>query len=137
MTRHKYYEAVQGTHVVPQPLRFPIPLETYSNGIDWVAVERAARGELRPEALTPDELRQAALWLTQAGSSRKAVSIQLCVYERLIKEWQAEAGQLPEADLCSVPNCRRASAGRGLCALCLSQQRILARRQQAAMVVAA
>ncbi|MFE2326087.1 hypothetical protein ACFXD5_19530 [Streptomyces sp. NPDC059385] len=113
------------------------PTKTYSNGIDWIAVERAARGELPAGALTPAEAREAAVWLVRAGVARKAISVQLSVYERLVKEWAAEEGLLPDADLCSRAGCRRATAGRGLCALCLSQQRILERKQKAALAVAA
>lgn len=138
MTGPKHYAAIQGAHAVAPQQRIPMPpVKTYSNGIDWIAVERAARGELRADALTPAELREAALWLAKAGTARAAISTQLCVYERLVKEWQAEEGLLADTDLCSRPKCRRASHARGLCAPCYSQQRILERQQKAALAVAA
>ena len=137
MTSIRRYDGVRGTRTLSPHRSFPTPLETYSNGIDWIAVERAARGELRADALNPAEVREAAIWLAKAGTARKAISTQLCVYERLVKEWQAEEGLLPDSDLCSRPNCRRASSGRGLCAPCLWHQRILDRRAKADLAVAA
>lgn len=137
MTSH--YGTIQGTYTVAPQHRLPMPpVKTYSDGIDWIAVERAARGELRADALTQAESREAALWLAQAGASRSSISVQLCVYERLVKEWMAEAGLLADCDLCSQPECRRATAGRGLCAICLSHQRVLERQaKKAEMAVAA
>lgn len=139
MIRHyDAHDSLTAALVRSEGLRLPSPpVKTYSNGIDWIAVERAARGELRADALTPAETREAALWLARAGRARAAISIQLSVYERLVKEWQAEEGLLADADLCSRPKCRRASAARGLCATCYSQQRILERQQKAALAVAA
>lgn len=83
--------------------------------IDWYAVERAISGEdPRPE-LTRDELREAALWLRRHGMDRAQVSVHLCVYERLVKEWEAEAGMLGPDQLCTEDGCSKARAGRGLC----------------------
>ena len=106
---------------------------TYSRGIDWIAVERATRGELPAEPLHPDELREAALWLRRADVPRAAVSTQLSVYERLIKEWEADAGLLGPEDLCTTPGCLKARAARGLCACCYSQVRIQEKQWKAAV----
>jgi hypothetical protein len=83
--------------------------------IDYYAVERAISGEdPRPE-LNRDELREAALWLRAHGVERHQVSVRLCVYERLIKEWEAEAGMLGPDQLCTEADCGKARSGRGLC----------------------
>lgn len=83
--------------------------------IDYYAVERAISGEgPRPE-LTRDELREAALWLRRHGVERAVVSVHLCVYERLVKEWEADAGMLGPDQLCTEGDCGKARAGRGLC----------------------
>jgi hypothetical protein len=83
--------------------------------IDYYAVERAISGEKPRPELTRDELREAALWLRRHGMERAAVSVHLCVYERLIKEWEAEAGMLGPDQLCTADGCYKARAGRGLC----------------------
>jgi hypothetical protein len=109
----------------------PPTADTWTGGIDWIAVERATRGELPTHPLTEQELREAALWLRRNGAKRAAVSTQLDVYERLIREWEAEEGLLPAEDLCATDGCRRARAGRGLCALCLNAVRIQEKQQKA------
>lgn len=83
--------------------------------IDWYAVERAISGEEPRPELTREELREATLWLRRHGMERAAVSVHLCIYERLIKEWEAEAGMLGPDQLCTIDGCRKARAGRGLC----------------------
>ncbi|MFI1928301.1 hypothetical protein [Streptomyces sp. NPDC020377] len=89
--------------------------EFSTDTVDWYAVERAINGEgPRPE-LTRDELREAALWLRRHGMERAVVSVHLCVYERLVKEWEADAGMLGPDQLCTEPGCGKARAGRGLC----------------------
>ncbi|MEU8839987.1 hypothetical protein AB0D97_12770 [Streptomyces roseus] len=139
MIRHyDAHDSLTAALVRSEGLRLPSPpVKTYSKGIDWVAVERAARGELRADALTPAELREACNWLTAAGMSRAAISTQLSVYERLVKEWAAEAGLLPEKDLCTAGTCRKAASGRQLCTLHLSQHRAAEKRAAAQMAVAA
>ncbi len=107
--------------------------DTYSDGIDWIAVERATQGEYNGRDLTENELREAALFLRRHDVSRVAISIQLSVYERLVKEWEAEAGLLDADDLCTKPGCGRARPGTGLCALCLSQHRIQEKHWRAAV----
>lgn len=83
--------------------------------IDYYAVERAITGETPRPELTREELREAALWLRRHGMERAAVSVHLSVYERLVKEWEADAGMLGPDQLCTVDDCRKARAGRGLC----------------------
>lgn len=91
--------------------------------VDWYAVERAINGETPRPELTRDEAREAALWLRRHGVERAAISVRLCVYERLIKEWEAEAGLLGPDQLCTEGDCRKARAGRGLCTAHLTADR--------------
>ena len=91
--------------------------------IDWYAVERAISGDTPRPELNRDELREAALWMRRHGIERAQVSTHLCVYERLIREWEAEAGMLGPDQLCTEPDCRKARAGRGLCTIHLQADR--------------
>jgi hypothetical protein len=83
--------------------------------IDYYAVERAIRGDHPRPALNEYELREAALWLRRNGMPRATVSVHLCVYERLVKDWEADAGMLGPDQLCTVDGCRKARVGRDLC----------------------
>ncbi|WP_030169095.1 hypothetical protein [Streptomyces sp. NRRL S-813] len=91
--------------------------------IDWYAVERAISGEDPRPPLNQDELREAALWLRRHDIPRAAVSTRLCVYERLVREWEAEAGMLDPDQLCTRDGCGKARAGRGLCTVHLTADR--------------
>ncbi|MFE0039391.1 hypothetical protein [Streptomyces sp. NPDC059015] len=121
------------TRVRAQRVIFVLPTDdadTYSNGIDWIAVERAVHGEYDSRDLTQAELREAVLYLRRHDIGRRTISNQLCVYERLVKEWEAEAGMLGPDDLCTTPGCAKARAGRGLCACCLSHARGIEKQQK-------
>ena len=83
--------------------------------IDWYAVERAINGGYPRPQLNADEAREAALWMRRHGIDRARVSVQLGIYERLIREWEADAGMLSPDQLCTEPGCGKARAGRGLC----------------------
>jgi hypothetical protein len=83
--------------------------------VDWYAVERAISGEDPRPALNEHELREAALWMRRNNTPRAVVSVQLSVYERLVKEWEADAGMLGPDQLCTIDGCRKARVGRGLC----------------------
>ncbi|MFE9382329.1 hypothetical protein ACFYMO_03695 [Streptomyces sp. NPDC007025] len=86
-----------------------------TTGVDWIAVERAARDDYDPRLLTDDERREAALLLGRAGYGIKPTSTRLCIYERLICEWFADAGLLPPERICTADGCNRAKVGLGLC----------------------
>lgn len=83
--------------------------------IDWVAVARVINNELPEPELNAAEKREAALALVRTGVPRRTVSTRLALYERLIKEWEAQAGLLPEKDICVHADCRHAVSGRRLC----------------------
>lgn len=104
--------------------------------IDWYAVERVINGDHPTPRLNPDELREAALWLRRHGMQRAAVSVHLCVYERLVKEWEADAGMLGPDQLCTAGDCRKARVGRDLCTAHLNADR-RQRKANAELAVAA
>jgi len=97
--------------------------EFSTDTVDWYAVERAISGEEPRPELTREELREAALWLRRHGMERAAVSVHLSVYERLVKDWEADAGMLGTDQLCTIDGCRKARAGRGLCTVHLQADR--------------
>jgi hypothetical protein len=116
-----------------QGLRFMPPAregEFSTRRVDWYAVERVLNNDLPLPPLNPDELREAALWLRRHDVARATVSTRLSVYERQIKEWEADAGMLPADQLCTLDDCKRASSGRGLCAIHLQQQRWASKQTQ-------
>ncbi len=91
--------------------------------VDWYAVERAINGDYPRPQLNPDETREAALWMRRHGIPRADVSVRLSVYERLVKEWEADAGMLGPDQLCTEPGCGKARFGRGLCTSHLAADR--------------
>lgn len=100
-----------------------IEAEFSTERIDYYAVERAISGEDPRPALNEHELREAALWLRRHDMPRAEVSVHLCVYERLVKEWEADAGMLGPDQLCTIDDCRKARVGRGLCVNHLAMDR--------------
>lgn len=83
--------------------------------IDWYAVERVVNNDRPWPRLNADELREAALALRRADMPRASVSVYLSVYERIVKDWEADAGMLGLDQLCTIDDCRKARVGRGLC----------------------
>lgn len=118
--------ALTGYHAHRAPIRdLPQPDDaaSYTDDIDWHAVHRAISGEHPRVELNPQEAREAAICLRRNGIPRRNVSAQLCVYARLVKEWEAEAGLLTQDELCTTSDCPKPSVGRGLCATHLEQHR--------------
>ncbi|WP_199546644.1 hypothetical protein [Streptomyces sp. N35] len=117
---------IRGLRFVP-----PVTVEQIStDDVDWYAVERVVRDDWPLPELNLDELREAALILRRNDVERAAVSARLCIYERLVKEWEADAGMLSPDQLCTENGCGKARAGRGLCTNHLSIDRL--RRKKAA-----
>lgn len=111
-------DTLPGVRCRPQRRPFLPPTtedEFSTEAIDWIAVARVVNEERPLPHLNGDELREAALLLRRRGMERVNVSIYLSLYERLIKEWEAEAGMLGPDQLCTHGGCRHARAGRGLC----------------------
>lgn len=129
------FEPVQAVTRLDTRRTYLPPTDTYDDdlGIDWIAVERATRGELPHHPLTHNELREAALWLTRTGVPRNAISTRLSVYEYQIREWEAEAGLLPDNMLCTRDDCRHARRGRDLCANHLAAFRVREKQWKAAL----
>lgn len=131
-----HHDHIKGTIAIPAGQAFTAPTtDTYSNGCDWIAVERAVHGELSGRCLNDNELREASLFLRRSGVPRKTVSVRLAVYERLIRDWEAAAGMLPAADLCTTPGCQRAKSSRGLCCHCRSEHNNRERKEREAAVL--
>lgn len=128
-------QPIQASRIHGQRPRLQLPLDTYSKGIDWIAVERAAQGELRPDALTPDETREAALLMDQAGFTDQEISIRLCVYARQVHRWKNPTPAEPRpVRLCTEPGCDRKHKRRGYCQMHIQRvmraERTAARRQK-------
>lgn len=121
----------RGIHFVPPTCVEQISTDT----VDWYAVERYVREDRPLPSLNRDEVREVAIILRRNGVKRRVVSARLCVYEQLIKEWEAEAGMLSPDQLCTEDGCRKARSGRGLCTNHLSIDRL--RRKKAATVAVA
>ncbi|MFI8872407.1 hypothetical protein [Streptomyces sp. NPDC055243] len=114
-----------------RPFNPPTTEDQFSTeAIDWIAVARVVNEDQPLPPLNEDELREAALLLRRRGMARIEVSVYLCLYERLIKEWEAEAGMLGPDQLCTIDDCRKARVGRGLCSAHLEVDR--RRRRKAA-----
>ncbi|MCW7941623.1 hypothetical protein AAW14_06130 [Streptomyces hygroscopicus] len=127
-------------HAREQRLTFTPPAtetEFSTRRIDWYAVERAISGDHPRPHLNADEIREAALWLRSHGMPRATVSVHLSVYERLVKDWEADAGMLDPDQLCTTTGCRKARAGRGLCTTHLTAERQWRRALTEALGVAA
>lgn len=128
-------EPIQASRILGPRLHLRLPIDTYSDGIDWVAVERAVHGELPPGALTPDETREAALLMDAAGYSDQEISIRLCVYARQVHRWKNPTPAEPKpVRTCVEPGCDRKHKRRGYCQMHIQRvmraERAAARRQQ-------
>jgi hypothetical protein len=123
-------EPIQASRIRGPRLHLRLPIDTYSDGIDWIAVERAALGELHPAELTPDETREAALLMDAAGFTDQEISIRLCVFARQIHRWKNPTPAEPRpVRLCTEPGCDRKHKRRGYCEKCIQR---VARRERAA-----
>lgn len=101
------------TWAVPAIERIPLPThETYEDGIDWIAVERATLGD-RVE-LTWDEKKEAALAMVRAGLPEKETAARAGTSPRQVSRWKFEVG-LGGASACSHDDCSDKVKGRGLC----------------------
>lgn len=101
------------TWAVPTIERIPLPThETYADGIDWIAVERAAAGD--PVELTPEERREVALAVVRAGRTEKDAAACAGTNPRQVSRWKFEVG-LGGASTCTRDDCSDQVKGRGLC----------------------
>lgn len=103
------------TWAVPTRPSIPVPTDiTYTDDIDWIAVERAVTRDRPLPALNLDERRAAALLLTRAGFSEKETGSLVGCNARQVSRWKFEAG-LSGAKTCSLDDCDDKVKGRGLC----------------------
>ncbi|MFF1341084.1 helix-turn-helix domain-containing protein [Streptomyces sp. NPDC058290] len=94
--------------------RVPLPLETYSDDIDWIAVQRVVEDDRPLPALTREEQRVAALLLTAAGRSEKDTARLVGTHDRQIARWKEQAGTKPTRS-CTVDDCNNPIKALGLC----------------------
>ncbi|GAA0453850.1 hypothetical protein ACFQ2B_27675 [Streptomyces stramineus] len=112
------------------PAHDPVCPGEDNGDVDWIAVERTLNREHPQVSLNRDEQRAAALVLTRSGWGKRRISEFLSLYERLIEEWQADAGLLLPNRLCTADGCDRARSGRGLCTRHLQERRVTEKKKQ-------
>ncbi|KPI33370.1 hypothetical protein OV450_1458 [Actinobacteria bacterium OV450] len=69
--------------------------DNWDNGVDMVAVRRAATDPGPCPELTDDEMRSAVQLMTENGMSLKAISLRLGTYERKVEKLRDEKGVQP------------------------------------------
>ena len=131
------YQRVGAARIrAPHP-HLRLPLDTYSNGIDWIAVERAAQGELHPNQLTREETREAALLMDQAGFTDQQIATRLHIHERQVQRWKNAQTRPPRTvRTCTEPGCDRRHKRRGYCEMHIQRVMRAERRQQKERVAA-
>ena len=103
------------TRAIPTQPRVAIPTDvTFTDDIDWIAIERAITGDLPRPQLTRDEKLTATLLLIRAGWTEKATAEAVNVDRRQVARWKFEHG-LSGASTCTVDDCGDLVKGRGLC----------------------
>ncbi|MFG3510209.1 hypothetical protein ACGF5F_32455 [Streptomyces sp. NPDC047821] len=103
------------TRALPTRQRISIPTtNTYSQGVDWVAVERVIYGDLPRPDLTRTEQLAATLLLIRAGWTEKRTAEVVGVQIRQVSRWKFEHG-LGGARTCQVDGCGDQVKGRRLC----------------------
>lgn len=102
------------TWALPTRQRIDLPTHTYSQGVDWIAVERAITGDLPRPDLTRDEQIAATLLLIRAGWTEKSTAEAVGVQTRQVARWKFEHG-LGGAKTCLIDDCSDQVKGRGLC----------------------
>ncbi|QCX75461.1 hypothetical protein C9F11_08860 [Streptomyces sp. YIM 121038] len=63
------------------------PARPTGKGVDWIAVERAADGDLDPALLGNEERRQTALVLIRRGMPRRFIAQRIGISEYWITKW--------------------------------------------------
>lgn len=94
--------------------RVALPIETYSNDIDWIAVQRVIEDDRPLPALTREEQRVAALLLTAAGRSEKDAARLVGTHDRQVTRWKEQSGAKPPRP-CTVDDCDSPIKALGLC----------------------
>lgn len=106
--------SIKATRTLSTPPRIPLPLETYSNDIDWIAVQRVIEDDRPLPVLTREEQRVAALLLTAAGRSEKDTARLVGTHDRQVARWKEQSG-IKQARVCQVADCEARIKALGLC----------------------
>ncbi|MFH9798047.1 helix-turn-helix domain-containing protein [Streptomyces virginiae] len=106
--------SIKASRTLSTPTRVALPIETYSNDIDWIAVQRVVEDDRPLPALTRDEQRAAALLLVDAGRSEKDTARLVGTHDRQVRRWKEKAG-LTEVRQCSEADCDGPIKALGLC----------------------
>lgn len=107
-------QSLKASRALSTTIRVPLPLETYSNDIDWIAVQRVVEDDRPLPNLTRDEQRVAALLLTGAGRSVKEAARLVGTHDRQVARWKEQAGAKP-VKACQVTDCDTPVKALGLC----------------------
>lgn len=103
------------SQIIPTRPRITIPTtDTYTDDIDWIAVERAITGDTPRPTLNLEERRTAVLLLARAGVAEERIVSLTGVDRRQVARWKFEHG-LGGARTCTVDGCGQQVKGRGLC----------------------
>ncbi|KOU20926.1 hypothetical protein ADK52_25380 [Streptomyces sp. WM6372] len=114
---------IKARRAISEPNRISLPVETYSDNIDWIAVQRAIEdGHPRP-ALTRDEKRVAALLLVTAGHSETDTARLVGTHGTQVSRWKMQAGMKPN-NPCTVADCDSPIKALGLCHRHYRQERL-------------
>lgn len=109
------YNPIKGSRAPRVPSRgASLPAETYSDDIDWIAVQRVVDNDWPLPALTRDEQRAAALLLTAAGRSEKDTARLVGTHDRQVARWKEQAGTKTRR-ACQVEDCEGQIKALGLC----------------------
>jgi hypothetical protein len=106
--------SIKASRALSTPARVSLPVETYSNDIDWIAVRRVVEDDRPLPELTREEQRVAALLLTAAGRSEKDTARLVGTHDRQVSRWKEQSGAKP-ANPCTADDCSAPIKALGLC----------------------
>lgn len=112
MTRYHHLSPIMASRVLHTSRPITLPVETYSNDIDWV--RRVVEDDWPLPALTRDEQRAAALLLTAAGRNEKDTARLVGTHDRQVARWKEQAG-MKTPRVCQVDDCQGQIKALGLC----------------------
>jgi hypothetical protein len=108
------YGSIKASRTPGTTLRATFPTDTYSDDIDWIAVQRVVQNDRPLPALTRDEQRVAALLLVDAGCSEKDTARLVGTHDRQVRRWKEKAG-LTTVRVCKETDCDGPIKALGLC----------------------
>ncbi|MCY0928358.1 hypothetical protein OTB20_19575 [Streptomyces sp. H27-H1] len=105
---------IKATRIRSESTIIRLPIETYSDDIDWIAVQRVVSGDLPRPALTPLERKTAALLLMAAGRTGIETAELVGADKRQIWRWRGDAAG-KQGRPCTLDGCDKPVKGLGLC----------------------